>query len=123
MLGNKISHLLSPTINYYESNEPHYFPDIYQMTEETTNFENLINKMKENSKKKSSFKKCSNANCENPFSSSSNCINCHSCGQNYCPNCIKKCAKCEDDICLFCVSMEYDKYKDAELCPNCAKNQ
>ena len=55
MLGNRIDNLLIPTINYYDSNEPNYFPDIYQMTEKTSNFENIINEMKINTKKKLSL--------------------------------------------------------------------
>ena len=123
MLGNKISNLLSPTINYYESNEPNYFPDIYQMTEQTSNFENIINEMKANTNSKLSLKKCSNPNCSNPFSGISNCEECSSCGAKYCSNCIKKCKKCENNICLFCVTMKYDKFEDVELCPYCANNQ
>ena len=122
MLGTKIDNLLMPTINYYESNEPNYFPDIYQMTEKTSNFENIINEMKINTKKKFSLKNCSNPNCVNPFSGESNCIKCNDCETKYCPNCIKKCQKCENDICIFCITIKYDKIGDIELCHNCAKD-
>ena len=88
MLGNKINNLLMPTINYYDSNEPNYFPDIYQMTEKASNFENIINEMKINTKKKISLKNCSNPNCMNPFSGDLNCIKCSECETKYCPNCI-----------------------------------
>ena len=123
MLGYSIEKLLAPTINYYESNESNYFPDIYQMTEKTTNFENIFNEMKVNTKTKFSLKTCSNPNCVNPFSGNSNCNECHSCGAKYCGNCIKKCQKCDEYICCFCVTIKYDKYEDVELCPNCANNQ
>ena len=119
MLGMKIQNLLLPTINYYDSNEPNYFPDIYQMTEQTTNFENIINEMKENSKTKVSLKNCSNPNCINPFSGYSNCNVCHSCGNKYCVQCIITCQNCNDKICIFCITMKYDKHEDIELCPNC----
>jgi len=122
MLGTKIEKLLLPTINYFESNEPNYFPDIYQMTEQTSNFENIINEMKANTKTKFSLKACSNPNCVNPFTTNLNCIECNSCGAKYCTNCIKKCQKCEENTCIFCVSIKYDKYEDIELCQNCAKN-
>ena len=90
MLGTKIDNLLAPTINFYESNEPNYFPDIYQMTEQTSNFERLINEMKANSKTKNNLKTCSNPNCNVAFSGSSNCHECISCGAKYCTKCIKK---------------------------------
>ena len=121
MLGYKIENLLVPTINYYESNEPSYFPDIYQMTEQTTNFENIINEMKINTKAKISLKNCSNPNCVNPFSGNLNCDKCCSCGAKYCTYCIKQCQKCNDNVCVFCVTMKYEKYEDIELCPNCAQ--
>ncbi len=123
MLGNRIDNLLIPTINYYDSNEPNYFPDIYQMTEKTSNFENIINEMKINTKKKFSLKNCSNPNCGNPFSGESNCVKCNDCGAKYCFNCIKKCQKCENDICNFCITIKYDKIGDIELCQNCNKNE
>ena len=123
MLGDKISSLLAPTINYYESNEPNYFPDTYQMTEQTSNFENIINEMIVNSKTKFSLKTCSNPNCANPFSGDLSCIKCTSCGSKYCPNCIKKCQKCNDNICLFCVTIKYEKFEDIELCPNCSQKE
>ena len=121
MLGSKIDNLLMPTINYYESNEPSYFPSIYQMTEKTSNFENIINEMKINTKKKFSLKNCSNPNCMNPFSGDSNCIKCIECETKYCPNCIKKCQNCDSNICIFCITIKYDKTGDIELCHNCAK--
>ena len=120
MLGNKINNLLMPTINYYDSNEPNYFPDIYQMTEKASNFENIINEMKINTKKKISLKNCSNPNCMNPFSGDLNCIKCSECETKYCPNCIKKCQNCDNDICIFCVTIKYDKSGDIELCHSCA---
>ena len=123
MLGYKIENILVPTINYYESNEPNYFPDIYQITEQTSNFENIINEMKVNSKTKFSLKNCSNPNCVNPFSGKSNCIECCSCGAKYCEYCIKECQKCNDKICSLCSTMKYDKYEDIELCPKCAKEE
>ena len=123
MLGSKIDNLLMPTINYYESNEPSYFPNIYQMTEKTSNFENIINEMKINTKKKFSLKNCSNPNCMNPFSGDSNCIKCIECETKYCPNCIKKCQNCDSNICIFCITIKYDKTGDIELCHNCAKDQ
>ena len=121
MLGNKIANLLAPTINFYESNEPNYFPDIYQITESISNFENIINEMKVNTKTKFSLKSCSNPNCTNPFSGNLNCSECSSCGAKYCTKCIKECQNCKDKICVFCVTMKYDRYEDAESCPNCAK--
>ena len=72
MLGHRIENLLAPTINYFESNEPNFFPDIYQMTEQTSNFENIINEMKVNTKKKISLKACYNTNCVNTFYGSFN---------------------------------------------------
>ena len=123
MLGFKIDHLLVPTINYFESNEPNYFPDIYQMTEKTSNFENLINEMKINSKTKFSLKSCSNPNCVNPFSGDLNCDKCCSCGSKYCIDCIKTCKKCEEKVCKFCATIKYDKYEDVDVCPNCAQNE
>ena len=123
MLGFKIDQLLVPTINYFESNEPNYFPDIYQMTEKTSNFENIINEMKINSKTKFSLKSCSNPNCVNPFSGNLNCNKCCSCGSNYCIDCIKKCQKCEENVCKFCATIKYDKYEDVDICPNCAQNE
>ena len=122
MLGYKIDNLLVPTINYYESNEPNFYPNIYQMTEETSNFENIINEMKVNTKAKISLKACSNPNCINPFSGNLNCDECCSCGAKYCSNCIKKCQNCSQNICLFCVTTKYDKYGDIELCLNCTQN-
>ena len=122
MLGTKIDNLLAPTINFYESNEPNYFPDIYQMTEQTSNFERLINEMKANSKTKNSLKTCSNPNCNVAFSGSSNCNECISCGAKYCTKCIKKCKNCENNVCIFCISIKYDKFEDVELCPKCDKN-
>ena len=121
MLGFKIENLLVPTINFYESNEPNYFPDMYQMTEQTSDFEKIINEMKENSKKKLILKSCSNPNCANPFPNSSNCKECSSCGAKYCENCIKKCHICENDACVFCSTFNYE-HGDIEVCPNCAKN-
>ena len=121
MLGQKIQHLLVPTINFYESNEPNIFPDIYQITKENSNFENIINEMKNNTKVKFSLKSCSNPNCTNPFSTNLNCSSCSSCGAKYCYNCIKKCKICEENICIFCVTIQYDKFEDIELCPNCGK--
>ena len=120
MLGNRIDNLLIPTINYYDSNEPNYFPDIYQMTEKTSNFENIINEMKMNTKKKLILKNCSNPNCMNPFSGESNCIKCNDCETKFCPNCIKKCQNCDNDICIFCITIKYDKVGDIELCHSCA---
>ena len=121
MLGNKIANLLTPSINFYESNESNYFPDIYQITESTSNFENIINEMKVNTKTKYSLKSCSNPNCTNPFAGDLSCDICSSCGAKFCSKCIKECQKCQDKICIFCVTMQYGKYEDAELCPNCAK--
>ena len=122
MLGIKIQNLLSPSINFYESNEPNYFSDIYQITEENSNFEKIINELKANSKKKFSLKACSNPNCDEPFSRSSNCKECTSCGAKYCPKCIKNCKNCDNNVCIFCITMKYDKFEDLELCPNCANN-
>ena len=123
MLGNKIDNLLMPTINYYDSNEPNFFPDIYQMTEKTSNFENIINEMKINTKKKFSLKNCSNPNCMNPFSGDSNCTKCNDCLTKYCPNCIKKCQNCVKDICIFCITIKYGSNGDIELCRECAQTQ
>ena len=122
MLGFKIENLLVPTINFYESNEPNYFPDMYQMTEQTSDFEKILNEMKENSKKKLILKSCSNPNCTNPFPNSANCKECSSCGAKYCENCIKKCNICENDACVFCSTFNYE-HGDIEVCPNCAKKQ
>ena len=119
MLGHRIENLLAPTINYFESNEPNFFPDIYQMTEQTSNFENIINEMKANSKTKFSLKTCSNPNCAEAFSNNLNCNECKSGGAKYCPKCIKKCQKCNDNTCLFCISMKYGQHDDIELCPTC----
>ena len=73
---NKVIEKTKTTINFFESKEANYFPDIYQMTEQASNFENIINEMKVNTKTKISLKSCSNPNCANPFSGSLNCNEC-----------------------------------------------
>ena len=123
MLGHKIENLLLPTINFYDSNEPNYFPNIYQITEQTTSFEKIINEMKANTKAKISLKDCSNPNCVNPFSGKFNTKECCSCSSKYCSECIKTCQNCNENICLFCCTIKYDNNRDIELCPNCAQNQ
>ena len=123
MLGHKIENLLVPTINYYESNEPNYFPDIYQITDKTSPFENIFEEMKANSKTKLTLKACSKPNCNNPFSSEDNCSICHSCGNKFCEKCIKRCQKCNVIICVSCVEMDYGEFEDIELCPECKSNQ
>ena len=122
MLGPKIENLLKPKINYYESREPNYFPGIFQITEQNSNFEKIIKEMKANTKKKLSFKTCSNPNCPKPFSGILNCNECKSCGAKYCNKCIKQCQKCNDNICVFCVTIKYGNFEDVELCPICVLN-
>ena len=122
MLGNKIEHLLVPALNFYESNEPSYFPDTYQIIEKASYFEDIFKKMKLNTKAKISLRKCSNPNCIYPFSGPSNCKECISCGAKFCFNCIKQCQLCSGNICLFCTTIKYDKYEDVELCPICAES-
>ena len=118
MLETKTDKLLYPKINLFESNEPNYSPDIYQIIEQESDFDKIINIMKANSKPKVSLKGCSNAECQFPFTSNLNCVKCVYCDKNYCKECIKQCKICSSFVCPFCTKINYES-GNIEVCPNC----
>ena len=118
----KIQTFLLPTINCFESNESSCFPNIFQMTQQTTKFEDIINEMKINTKTKFNLKNCANPNCGNPFGYGSTLKECISCGAKYCDDCIKLCSKCQEYVCIFCTCVKYDSYEDIETCPKCSSD-
>ena len=90
----------------------------------TYKFDKIFKEMKMNTKINTSKKICSNPNCRNPLNSEYlEYDEWYSCGSKYCANCIKKCQKCDENICIFCTTIKYDKYEDIELCQNCSQNK
>jgi hypothetical protein len=88
------------------------------MTEDTSCFENFIKEMNssQNSIEKVKKLKCENANCKSVFA---NLENCKSCNKKFCKNCLNNCENCGIVMCVFCTRVDYGKFKDVQICPNC----
>ncbi len=88
------------------------------ITEQSSGFENIIKEMNNSQISISKVKiiKCENPNCKTAFSMYEKC---NSCYKFFCSNCLNICEKCCLKTCKFCVRIEYEKFKDISICPNC----
>lgn len=60
--------------------------------------------------------KCGNPNCKSAFLKYENCSSCNS---TFCTSCLGLCDSCGIRICKFCIRINYNKFMDQQICPNC----
>lgn len=114
MFSNFIYNNYPPNLNVFPSNKDAYSKNYSIVSDDSSAFENILSKMKF-SKIKKTFG-CSNINCKVAFPILSPC---NFCNKNFCDKCKIKCHSCEKLYCKFCLSIQYEKFEDIYLCPNC----
>jgi hypothetical protein len=88
------------------------------ITENSSGFESLLKEMNNSQihNEKSKIHKCENPNCKTAFPKFELCT---SCNKNFCGTCLTNCEICCQKCCIFCIRIDYDKYRDTQICSNC----
>ena len=94
------------------------FLEFILITEDSSGFESIIKEMNTSqmSIERVKILKCENLNCKTAFLKYENCL---SCKRIFCENCLAFCETCGQKCCKFCFRIDYSKFKDLIICPNC----